>query len=322
MSSPGLTLRVLPDSDAVAQFRAQQFLDAVAARPELVFLGNTGRTPRAMYRLIAAQAPDLSRVRLRLLDCWVLAPETGFDSLQHPASFTGYVQDAFLRLLPEAYRPRDVRMLPEALTTCRELEQALAAQHGVWHRPPHPRTGQPGAEVVISAAATGVLARVRDACAEYETLLAAAPPDVVSLGIGQRPYPHMAFNNGPFTRVEAPTHLTHTDEAVRLAESAAFGGVERVPGFALTVGPATILGGGSVWVTATGAGKAAAVAELFLDPGAADHELRGSMAYVLRHAAADLLLDQAAAAELLRDGPAELARRYHAAGIELRLPGA
>jgi len=319
MSQRTLTLRILPDSEAAAQCRARQFLDAVARKPELVFLGNTGRTPRAMYRSIAAAAPDLSRLSVRMLDCWVLAPASGFDSLQHPASFTGYLEAAFLRLLPESGRPRDVRMLPEDLTTCGEVERALAAQHGVWHRPPHPRTGEPGAEVVIEPAATGVLARVRDACAAYESLLRVAPPDLVSLGVGLRPYPHMAFNNGPFTRVEAPTHLTCTDEAVRLAEATAFGGADRVPAFALTVGPATILAGGTIWVTATGAGKAAAVAELFADPGAPDHELRGSMAYVLRHPDVDLVLDQPAAAELLRDGREALARHYHAAGIELRL---
>ena len=127
----------------------------------------------------------------------------------------------------------------------------------------------------------------------------------------------MAFNNGPFTRAEAATHLTHTDQAVRAAEGGMFGG-QRVPEFALTAGPATILRCARVWVTAQGAGKAAAVAEIFADPRAPAHALRGSMAYVLRHPDVSLLLDRAAAAPLLADGGlVGLVRRYREAGIRL-----
>jgi 6-phosphogluconolactonase/glucosamine-6-phosphate isomerase/deaminase len=317
----------------VAEFRAAELVSALKRRPALVYLGNTGRTPLPMYRRLAESGQDFTRLRVRMLDSWILAPETGFDSLEHPGSFTRYVHAHWLALLDPDRRPRDLALLPEDLTTCRQIEEALAAAPETWWRPPHPVTGEPGAEIDIKPAATGVLQLVKRSCEAFETLLLEAPPDIVSVGVGRLPYPHVAFNNAPYTGPLAGTHLTITDGSVRATQAGTFGGPGRVPGFALTCGPATVMRGGRIWITATGAGKSAPVAQVFGDPrpgaggqgdegqggeAASDFELRGSIAYLLRHPDVSLVLDEAAAAGLLADGGVrDLKRRYDEAGIRL-----
>ncbi len=324
-------LRILPSEEHVAEFRAAELIAALKRRPALVYLGNTGRTPEAMYSRLAASGDDFSRLRVRMLDAWLLSPETGFRSLDHPGSFTRYVHERWLALMEEPKRPRDLALLPEDLTTCRAVEEALAAQPDAWWRPPHPITGEPGAEIDVRPSAAGVLQLVRRNCAAFEELLRESPPDIASVGVGPLPYPHVAFNNGPWTRPLAETHLTLTDPAVREHHARTFGGSGQVPAFALTSGPATVMRSGRIWVTATGSGKSLPVAHAFGDPrpgpgvpgaaGAEDasgFELKGSICYLLRHRDVSMVLDESAAAGLLADGGVrDLKRRYDEAGIRL-----
>ena len=312
-------LRIVAGPEDAARARSADMKAALEAKPELVFVGNTGRTPIKMYERWAQDGLDLSGVRLRMLDAYLTSPSRGFDDAEHEGCFTRFVVDRILAPLAPEHRPRDWTIPPEDVTTCEEIDEALEEQPENWSRLRHPISGEHGAEFVISEQATGALARVRRACEAYERLMQRETLDLVSLGIGPKPYPHMAFNCGPYTRPDAPTHLTLLDEASREANAGDFGDdPELVPPYSITTGPGTLLGADKLWVTALGANKSEAVAWSFADPNASDFEFRSSIGYALRARELDLLLDEAAAADLLEDANFErLAERYAQAGHEL-----
>ncbi len=312
-------LRIVESPEACARLRTSDMRIALATRPDLVFVGNTGRTPIDMYREWGKTGLDISRVHLRMLDSYVVSPSRGYEGSDYAGSFTRFVVERILGVLDPKKRPRDWTIPPENAATCEELAQELEEYPKAWTRSPHPITGEPGSEFVISPDAIGALARVRRACAAYEALLAREEIEIVSLGVGPLPYPHMAFNTGPYTRPDAPTHLTLLDPASREANAGEFGGdAENVPPFALTMGPATLLRGKELWITAIGSGKEAAIAHALADPRKTDFEFRSSIAYALRGARVDIVLDEDASRELLaEDGLSGLEARYREAGHAL-----
>ncbi|HHI79757.1 MAG TPA: hypothetical protein ENK02_07230 [Planctomycetes bacterium] len=311
-------LRILENAEACARQRCADMADLLAKDPAPCLLMNTGRTPVRMYEHFGQAGLDFSRARLRMLDAYLLSPSRGFDSLEHRGSFWTFLKRKILDALPKERRPRDFSILPGDIASCEEVEEALQEQEGHWHRPPHPATGEPGSEVVLHAEVSGPLRRIQRACQAYDRLLEEDPPRVASLGIGPMPYPHMAFNNAPYTRPEAPTHLALMDEAVRISNKGDFGGPDKVPTFALTTGPATILRAEEIWITATGPTKSLPVAWALGDPTAPDFATRSSIGYALLGKRVSLLLDQAAARGLLAEGGLPgLKARYKAAGHKL-----
>lgn len=312
-------LRIVDDPLRAATLRAEDLQRAIARKPDLVLIGSTGRTPIATYARLGELGVDLSRVKLRMLDSYVRSPSRGFDGTTHAGSFTTYVTEKILAPLGEQLRPRDWTIPPEDLSSCEEIEQELEAQAGAWSRVRHPITGEEGSEFVIRDDAEGALALVRRSCEAYETLLASAPIDIVMTGIGPLPYPHLAFNCGPYTRPDAVTHLALLDDATRRANCGDFGDdMERVPPLAITTGPASLVGAEETWLTATGTGKSTAVAQALGDPSSSDFEFGSSIAYTLRARRIDLVFDEEAAEDLLHDdGFRGLEARYKEAGHRL-----
>ncbi len=311
-------LRIHEDAEALARNRAEALMRLLADKPDAVLLLNTGNTPRRIYEICTSSGLDLSRARIRLLDGLLLHPRGGFTDLDHPGCFTRYIRKHLLGPLPPPRRPRDWVLPPEDLCTCEEIEKQLSEDPDSWSSPPHPETGDPGSEIRIADHAGGILGRVRRACEAYESLLAEDPPDLANLGVGPMPYPHMAFNDGPWTRFEAETHLTRTSDSTREALAPAFGGKERVPPFALTAGPRSILRAREIWITAIGSSKAEAVARAFADPSAEEAGLGSSIGYALKASRVSLHLDEDAAEHLTGEGGlAALKKRYRAAGHRL-----
>ena len=154
-------LRILENAEACAQQRCADMAALLAKDPAPCLLMNTGRTPVRMYERFGQAGLDFSRVRLRMLDAYLLSPSRGFDSLEHRGSFWTFLKNKILGALPKERRPRDFSILPGDIASCEEVEEALQEQEGCWHRPPHPATAEPGSEIVIHAEATGPLRRVQ-----------------------------------------------------------------------------------------------------------------------------------------------------------------
>lgn len=311
-------LQIVENAAACAQRRTEDMARALERKPDLVFVGNAGRTSIDMYRRFGHAGLDLSRVRLRMLDACLLSPSRGVESPDHSGCCTQFVTGHILPVLAPDKRPRDWCLPPEDVATCEELANAMEEQPDAWNRLRHPLTGELGAELVVHEAAAGPLALVGRACRAYEDLLSHGPLDLVGLGMGPMPYPPMASNTGPYTRPDAPTHLTVLDAASREARGEDFGDAHNVPPFALTAGTATLCRSTCLWITAAGADKAEAVAWSLGDPSASDFEFRSSIGYALRAPRVSLLFDEAAAELLCEDGGLKgLARRYAAAGHRL-----
>ncbi|GEM_PF-3506714 len=311
-------LVILESPEACAEKRCADMKKVLQKNPAPCLLMNTGRTPVRMYQRFGQEGLNLSKARIRMLDAYLLSPSRGFESLDHPGSFYSFLKNQILSVLPKALRPRDFSILPGDIATCEEVESALRDQEDRWHRPSHPLTEEAGSEIVLHEDVEGPLAWIQRTCQTYDSLLKEDPPSVASLGIGPMPYPHMAFNNAPYTRPEAPTHLSLMDKAVRISNKGAFGSEDRVPTYSLTAGPATILQADEIWITATGPSKSLPVAWAFGDPGATDFWTRSSIGYALLGKKVSLLLDQAAARGLLaKNGLSGLKSRYKAAGHKL-----
>ncbi|HMQ21004.1 MAG TPA: hypothetical protein PKE00_00845 [Planctomycetota bacterium] len=312
-------LRIVDDATRAAFLRAEDLQAATRKNPELVLVGSTGKTPIATYARLGEIGADLSSIKLRMLDSYLSSPSRGFQAPEHRGSFTRYVIEKILEPLDQSRRPIDWVMPPEEITTCEQVFEELEAQVGRWERPRHPMSGVEGSEFVLHDDVEGQLALVRRTCAAYDRLLESAPIDIVMTGLGPLPYPHLAFNCGPYTRHEALTHLALLDDATRRANCADFDNdMENVPPLSITMGPRSVTRAMSIWITATGSQKSTAVAHAFSDPRAEDFELRSSIGYVLRSREVDLVFDEEAAEDLLADGGFQgLEARYAEVGHEL-----
>jgi glucosamine-6-phosphate deaminase len=95
-------IRVFPTSEALAAAAARRVLDALRARPDVVFGLPAGRTPVGVYaalaRLTAAGETDFSRATAFALDEFV-----GIDH-SHPASFHRFIRE---HLIDPVGLPRD-----------------------------------------------------------------------------------------------------------------------------------------------------------------------------------------------------------------------
>ena len=149
----------------------------------------------------------------------------------------------------------------------------------------------------------GEAAEARAECRRYAGLLAAAPVDLVCLGIGENG--HLAFNDPPaadFADPE-PVRVVGLADACRQQQvnDGCFASLEQVPRQALTLTIPALLAGRRLVVTVPGSRKAPAVRATLHGPVSAD-----CPASILRtHPAASLHLDPAAAAlSTIPSGPA------------------
>ncbi len=133
-----------------------------------------------------------------------------------------------------------------------------------------------------------------EAAREYEEQLRAAAPVVVQLlGIGANG--HIGFNE-PGSSLSSVTRVKTLTEQTRQDNSRFFSGVDEVPRHVITQGLGTISRARHLVLTASGAGKAAAVAAAVEGPLTAS-----CPASVLQlHPHATVVVDEAAAADLAR----------------------
>lgn len=126
-------------------------------------------------------------------------------------------------------------------------------------------------------------------CRAYEdAIVAAGGIDLQLLGIGRNG--HIGFNE-PGAEVDTRTRRVELHAWTRADAASAFGGLERVPAYGITMGVATILAARRVRVLAFGARKAPLVARTLAS--AADAAWPAS--FVSGHADARLVVDREAA---------------------------
>ncbi|HZZ72272.1 MAG TPA: glucosamine-6-phosphate deaminase [Pirellulales bacterium] len=136
--------------------------------------------------------------------------------------------------------------------------------------------------------------QVTEHCAAYERAIAEAGGiDLQILGIGRTG--HIGFNE-PGSGQESLTRLITLDRVTRLDAASDFFGEEHVPRRAITMGVGTILHARRLVLIAFGEHKAPVIAR------AIEGEITPAVAasFLQEHPAAEVVLDQAAAAELTR----------------------
>lgn len=132
------------------------------------------------------------------------------------------------------------------------------------------------------------------ACAAYERAIEAAGGiDLQLLGIGRNG--HIGFNE-PGSELRSETHVVTLSEDTRRANARFFGGLDRVPRRAITMGVGTIMKARRILLLAAGADKAEAVREAVEGPVTP----RVPASALRAHPRVALLLDEAAAACLSR----------------------
>jgi glucosamine-6-phosphate deaminase len=102
----------------------------------------------------------------------------------------------------------------------------------------------------------GTVADVESECERHQALLDRAPIDLAVLGLGRDG--HVAFDE-PGSGVEAGMRRIQLAETTRADAAADFGGLERVPREALTVGLRTLLGARELLMLVSGSAKAGAL---------------------------------------------------------------
>lgn len=138
----------------------------------------------------------------------------------------------------------------------------------------------------------GTTTRIPEACAEYETAIAAAGGiDLQILGIGAEG--HIGFNE-PTSSLGSRTRIKTLADRTREDNSIDFGGADAVPRHVLTMGIGTIMDARSCMLLASGEGKARAVASAVEGPVTA----MVPASALQMHPAVRFVLDEGAAADL------------------------
>jgi glucosamine-6-phosphate deaminase len=131
-------------------------------------------------------------------------------------------------------------------------------------------------------------------CEQYERAIAAMGGiDLQILGIGRTG--HVGFNE-PGSPRDSRTRVIWLDRMTRLDAASDFFGAENVPRRAITMGVGTIMSARRVLLIAFGEGKAPVVAKAVEGPITSDI----AASYLQEHPDAQVILDQAAAAQLTR----------------------
>jgi glucosamine-6-phosphate deaminase len=100
-------------------------------------------------------------------------------------------------------------------------------------------------------------------CDRHQRALDEAPVDLAVLGLGHDG--HVAFDE-PGSSLDSGTRVVALHPQTRVDAAAEFGGLERVPTHALTVGLRTLLAARELLMLVTGAGKAEALRSMLLAP--------------------------------------------------------
>ena len=120
-----------------------------------------------------------------------------------------------------------------------------------------------GIEIAVFHGLDGAASDPAAECARHQRLLDEAPIDLAVLGLGHDG--HIAFDE-PGSSLESGTRVVALHPRTRADAAADFGGPERVPLHALTVGVRTLLAARELLMLVTGADKARALGRMLLAP--------------------------------------------------------
>jgi glucosamine-6-phosphate deaminase len=120
-----------------------------------------------------------------------------------------------------------------------------------------------GIELAVFHGLDGAASDPAAECARHQRLLDEAPIDLAVLGLGHDG--HIAFDK-PGSSLESGTRVVALHPRTRADAAADFGGSERVPLHALTVGVRTLLAARELLMLVTGADKAGALGRMLLAP--------------------------------------------------------
>ena len=138
----------------------------------------------------------------------------------------------------------------------------------------------------------GMITDVAGHCRAYEeAIVDAGGIDVQILGIGHNG--HIGFNE-PGSARDTRTRLVQLDGVTRGAAADTFGGLDKVPTEAISMGVATIMEAREIVLFAWGEGKAEAVTRALRGPVSADMPAT----YLQEHKAVTFILDEGAATQL------------------------
>lgn len=135
---------------------------------------------------------------------------------------------------------------------------------------------------------------VYDFCQNYEQKITdAGGLDIQILGIGRTG--HVGFNE-PGSGISSKTRLIALDSLTMLDAASSFFGVENVPHRAITMGVGTILNANKIYLMAWGEGKSGIIKKTVEGP--ITHQIPAT--FLQEHSNTEIILDEAASAELTR----------------------
>jgi glucosamine-6-phosphate deaminase len=219
---------VTPNYAAMSQAAADFVAAAVAAKPDAAVVFPTGNTPVGLYKVLAAARRngvfDPSRLRIFQLDEYWGLPAGD------PRSLYAWFTEAFLTPLG----------IPEASLVRLPADGSWRMADGGW-------------QLADSHQPTAIRHQLLAACQAYYAALAAAGGlDQAVLGLG--PNGHLGYNDPPAAS-DAPTRLLTLSDSSLDSAARYFGGRDRVPRQAITMGMAQLLAARQILLIVSGKQK-------------------------------------------------------------------
>jgi glucosamine-6-phosphate deaminase len=268
---------------------ASEIAELVRSKPACVLGLATGMTPIGVYAELARMHRD-ERLDLSCVVTFNLDEYIGLPS-GDPRTFRRWMQARFFDHVN--VRAENIHLPecgePEARTTANEArERSIASQdHSL-------RDASACMKDDSSSASKSSSDQLAKSCERYEHAIAdAGGIDLLILGIGRNG--HIGFNE-PGSARSSRTRVVDLSAMTRADAATTFGGIERVPERAITMGLATILEARAIRVMAFGREKSEIVARTLSEP----IGVALPATFLHEHANATLHIDRAAAAEIER----------------------
>ena len=300
-----LTIYVTKDFDQMSQVAAALAEDRIracqASQAECVLGLATGNSPTGLYKHLAkafnGKRIDARRVRSFNLDEYIGLPGKHAQERALNCNSYGYFMIAeFFALLREPFLETSVP--PGVLVEQADLVRALAA------RPEHYalQGASHGKAVVINERATGYLRQIKETIldAYQHNIEAAGGIDLQIIGVGGRG--HVAFHESGIPFAGNAMLLVQLDgntieNAIRDGN---FASKKACPHYAVSMSAQMVFKAGTVLLLANGTRKTGPVAEALLGEVHSDVPLSYGQKYALDGGEMLVVLDEAAAADLLQ----------------------
>jgi len=316
-----LTIYVTKDFDQMSQVAARLAEERIRAcqtrKPECVLGLATGNSPTGMYKHLAkafnGKRIDARRVRSFNLDEYVGLPGEHAQKRALNCNSYGYFMIAELfALLQDTFLETSVPY--GVLVDQTELVKALAAHPDHYEMQGASR----GKAVVINARGTGYLRKIKeDILDAYQRKIEAAGGiDLQIIGVGGRG--HVAFHESGIPFAGNSMLLVKLDDNTieNAIRDGNFASREESPQYAVSMGAELVYKAGAVLLLANGARKTGPVAEALLGEVYSDVPISYGQRYAAEGGDMLYVLDEAAAADLLREQDALRAKGY--ALVDLR----